>query len=132
MLVGALVATGVVAFLTREEREYGVWVYLKSDVTEEQRAAVKSAMGSLQPEGDVEYEDSEQARERFEEIYKDMPEVARPGPGEELPESFTLTTRNADLQCADLDPIRKLPGVDRIQVAQVPNDQVLPGEVTCY
>ena len=37
-----------------------------------------------------------------------------------MPESFRLTTKGREFDCARLVPIRRLPGVDQIQVIQRP------------
>jgi cell division protein FtsX len=132
MLVGALIATGVVLILTRDEREYVVVTQLTRDVTAEQKESVRSALGALEPVGDIEYRSSEQAWQEFQEIFEDMPTIVDQGSADAMPESFTLTTEDPEFDCSRLEPIRKLPGVDDFQVVQRANDEVLPAVVSCY
>jgi cell division protein FtsX len=132
MLVGALIATGTVLLLTRDEREYVVTAYLQPDTTEEQKAEVESALGALEPVGEIEFQTSEQAWQEFQEMFKDRPELIDNASPEAMPESFRLTTTDPDFTCSRLDPIRDLAGVEQLQVLQKPNDEVLAAAVSCY
>ncbi|OLF08895.1 permease-like cell division protein FtsX [Actinophytocola xanthii] len=132
MLVGALVATGVALYLTRDQREYVVTAYLRVDATEEQKAEVQAAMTGLKPAGEIEFENRDEAWRKFQEYFKDQPELLATGRREAMPESFRLTTADTAFTCSLLDPIRDLDGVDELHVHQKPNDEVLPATIFCY
>ena len=57
------------------EYTYNVSIFLKADVTDAQRDALKAALDGLHIPGGVEYESREQAYERFRELYKDSPDL---------------------------------------------------------
>jgi cell division protein FtsX len=121
LLVGALGASAVFALAGRgEQNRYAVTVFLTDDVSAGQRASIESALRGLHPMGDVGFETREQAWQRFKEAFKDKPDLISSGSVDAMPESFRLTTEGAEFDCAQLAPVRRLPGIEKIQVVQRP------------
>ncbi|WP_200210672.1 permease-like cell division protein FtsX [Micromonospora coerulea] len=121
MLVGALAATTVVLVIGRgDQHQYAVNVFLNKDVTAEQKAAIESALDALEPVESIRFESREQAWQHFKEMFKDSPDMIAQASADAMPESFRLTTKGREFDCARLVPIRRLPGVDEIQVIQRP------------
>jgi cell division protein FtsX len=121
MLVGAVAATTVVLVVSRgDQHEYAISVFLTRDVTAEQKTAIESALHALQPVEAIKFESREQAWQHFKEMFKDSPDMIAQASADAMPESFRLTTKGREFDCARLIPIRRLPGVDEIQVIQRP------------
>lgn len=132
MLVGALAATTVVLFVSRaDQRQYAVNVFLTQDVTAEQKTAIESALHALEPVEAIRFESREQAWQRFKEMFKDSPDMIAQASADAMPESFRLTTKGREFDCARLVPIRRLPGVDEIQVIQRPTKEKPGAAVGC-
>ena len=68
--------------------------------------------------GDIGFETREQAWQHFKEAFKDKPDLITSAAADAMPESFRLTTEGAEFDCAQLAPVRRLPGIDTIQVVQ--------------
>ncbi|BCY11794.1 permease-like cell division protein FtsX [Actinoplanes sp. L3-i22] len=121
MLIGAAAATGV--FLVtglpgRPEHRFTVNVYLKTDATAEQKAAVEAALPAFDPIGEVTFTDHEKAWQRFQEIAKGHEDVLTGVTSADLPESFSLETKGYLFDCAGYTKVRHMPGVDKVQVVQ--------------
>lgn len=121
MLVAALAATAVVLVVNRgDQHQYAVNVFLTQDVTAEQKAAIESALHALQPVEAIRFETREQAWQHFKEMFRDSPGVIEQASADAMPESFRLTTKGREFDCTRLTPIRRLSGVNEIQVLQQP------------
>ncbi|GAA2881623.1 hypothetical protein Acy02nite_16450 [Actinoplanes cyaneus] len=121
MLIGAGAATGAFLFAGlpgQPVHHYSVNIYLKSDATADQKAAVEAALPAFEPVGEVQFENRDQAWARFQELFKDRPEYLEGARKESLPESFKLETKGRLFDCAGYTKVRHLPGVDKIQVIQ--------------
>ncbi|HEX5594691.1 MAG TPA: permease-like cell division protein FtsX [Micromonosporaceae bacterium] len=130
MVVGALAAS-TVFLVVGHQHHYAVYVYLHEDVTTEQKGAIESALDALQPVGGIRFESGEQAFQRLRELFQDSPDMIRRFSADALPESFRLTTKSREFDCARLVPIWRLPGVNEIQVVQVPTKGKAPAVVGC-
>lgn len=123
MLVGAIAATTVIAIAGRNgqpEHRFNVTVFLGKDVTIQQKADVESALSALHPVDGVQFEDREEAWRKFQETFKDRPDLIASSKAEYLPESFRLVATGEVFDCAALASVARLPGVDETVVAQLP------------
>ncbi|MEU4220180.1 permease-like cell division protein FtsX [Actinoplanes sp. NPDC026623] len=121
MLVGAAAATGVLLVTGvpgQPMHHFAVTVYLDSDATAEQKAAIKEALPAFEPTGEVEFRDRASAWRRFQEMMKDRPDVLKDANESSMPESFNLETKGRFFDCAGYTKVRHLPGVDQLQVIQ--------------
>lgn len=117
ILVGAGAATGVLLLTGQNANRYTVNVWLNSDATAEQKAAIQAALPAFDPIGEVKFEDHEAAFKRFQELYKDSPEFADVSK-DAVPESFQLETKGRRFDCTGYDKVRHMPGVSKVQVIQ--------------
>lgn len=120
-LIGAAAATGV--FLVtglpgQPAHRYTVNIFLASDVTAAQKAAIEAALPAFKPSGKVKFETREEAWKKFQEMAKDRPDVLREAKMEQMPESFSLETEGGRFDCTGYAKVRHMPGVDELQVLQ--------------
>jgi hypothetical protein len=101
------------------EYTFNVSVFLKADVTDADRDAVRSALAGIDTLDGVEYESREQAYENFKEIYRDSPDLIESVRPDTLPESFRFQTKGTDFDCRILAPALALPAVDDVYVAGI-------------
>jgi cell division protein FtsX len=106
------------------EYTYSVAIFLKADVTDAQRQALKEALDGAGIPGGVEYESREQAYANFKKLYKDSPELIEKVRPDTLPESFQFETKgtNKDFDCGLLAPVKDLPGIDDVTVTRFSKD----------
>ncbi|WP_436533936.1 permease-like cell division protein FtsX [Actinoplanes sp. HUAS TT8] len=121
MLLGAGAATGV--FLVtglpgQPVHTFAVYVYLETDATAEQKAAVQAALPAFDPTGEVKFTSREEAWKHFQELGKSNPEILQGAKMEYLPESFGLETKGRLFDCAGYTKVRHMPGVNKVQVIQ--------------
>jgi hypothetical protein len=91
-----------------------VRVFLTTDSTPAQRAAVASALDGLPGVVGYTYEDHQHAYERFKAAFCDAPDLVGATKPESLPESFVVTLRSTtDLSTVD-NAVGRLPGVDAV------------------
>jgi cell division transport system permease protein len=132
-LLGAAAATGVflVAGLPGQPtHRYTVNIFLESEVTPPQKAAIEAAIPAFEPSGQVRFETREEAWRNFQDMAKDRPDVLRETKMEYMPESFNLETEGRLFDCTGYAKVRHMPGVDRLQVVQhLTNDYV--ATITC-
>jgi cell division transport system permease protein len=135
LVLGGGIATAVLLVTGRlgpATHRYEVTVYLSHEVTAEQRAAIESALAGLHPIEGVRFESREQAYENFKRIFKDSPDLVDSVKPDTLPESYHLSTRGKEFDCAALAPVRSRPGIDEIMVMQVPDGKDRPAaQVHC-
>ncbi|WP_238013734.1 permease-like cell division protein FtsX [Dactylosporangium sp. AC04546] len=91
-----------------------VSVFLKVDVTEEQRSNLKSAIESNPLVKTVEYESKKQAWERFQTQFKDAPDLVNATKEESLPESFRIKLKDPNAVKQFSDEIRTQEGISDI------------------
>lgn len=106
------------------EYSYNVSIFLRADVTDPQRDALRAALDGIDVPGGVEYESREQAYANFKELYKDSPDLVAKVSPDTLPESFRFGTKgtNKTFDCGLLAPVKDLPGVDDITVSRFSKD----------
>jgi cell division protein FtsX len=124
VLIGAAIAATVFLLAGPErapQNRYEVTVFLGRDVTAEQKAAIGSKLPALHPVDGVRFEDHEQAWKKFQEMFKDDPELVQGASAAALPESFRLATKGTTFDCAALAPVRRLAGAEKITVVQRPS-----------
>jgi cell division protein FtsX len=133
MLVGAVTATAAILLLDEgpPQHRYDVSVFLDHDISAEQRDAVESALAALHPVDGIRFESREQAYQRFQDMFRDEPELTESTEPEDMPESFRLTTTGEVFDCAALRSVRQLPGVAETVVVQVPADERPGAAVHC-
>lgn len=122
MLVGAGVVTGGLLVTGRWEtvpvHRFRVTVFLHGDVTAEQKAAIEAALPAFKPSGDITFENRYEAWRRFQEIFKDSPNILRGAKAGSMPESYTLETTGRLFDCTGYRKVRHLPGVDEVLIVQ--------------
>ncbi|NJC71249.1 hypothetical protein HC031_16235 [Planosporangium thailandense] len=119
-LAGAVAATALVLVFGQPKHQYNVTVFVADDITPEQKTAVKAALPALHPVNGVQFEDRAQAWKRFQQLFKDAPDLLASSRAEYMPESFRLETTGREFDCAALARVRRLPGVKEVQVVQRP------------
>jgi cell division protein FtsX len=122
MLVGAGVATGGLLVTGRWERvpvhRFGITIFLRSNVTAEQKAAIETALPAFKPSGDITFENRDEAWRRLQEIFKDSPDILRGVKPGSMPESYNLETTGHLFDCTGYRKVIHLPGVDEVVVFQ--------------
>ena len=121
MLIGAGAATAVFLAIGspgRSEHRFAVRVFLDTDATADQKAAVEAALPAFEPSGDVTFVSREAAWQKFQDVMKDRPDVLKVAKKQDLPESFDFETTGRSFDCAEYASVRQMPGVDRVQVIQ--------------
>ncbi|MET7393536.1 permease-like cell division protein FtsX [Dactylosporangium sp. NPDC005572] len=91
-----------------------VSVFLKVDVTDEQRTNLKSAIESNPLVKTAEYESKKQAWERFQTQFKDAPDLVNATKEESLPESFRIKLKDPNSVKQFSDEIRSQEGISDI------------------
>jgi cell division transport system permease protein len=133
LLVGAAIATVTVLAVNAgaQQHRYDVTVFLAHDTTAAQKNAIRTALNRLHPVDGIQFEDRQQAYAKFQEMFKDHPDLLTSTKPDSLPESFRLATSATEFDCPALNNIRRLPGVDDVVVVQ-PAVHGHPGaKVTC-
>lgn len=123
LLVGAIAATAAFLATGRQgppRHRYQVSVFLTSAVTDEQRAALKSALSALHPVDGVQYESRADAWRKFQEQFKDSPDLVAATRPDSLPESLRLTTSGAAFDCRRFAPVERMSGVESTVILQLP------------
>ncbi|AEV86077.1 hypothetical protein ACWT_5060 [Actinoplanes sp. SE50] len=133
ILLGAAVATGV--WLVRglpgqPVQHFSVSVYLKDDVTAEQKAAIEAALPAFQPVGPITFIDRDKAWRHAKELFKDDPDFLDSVNPDVMPQSFSLETKGRLFDCTGYATVRHLPGVQKVQVVQAPVNHYI-ASITC-
>ncbi|MEU7822502.1 permease-like cell division protein FtsX [Catellatospora sp. NPDC049133] len=133
VLVGALVATAVIVFTgwNEPEHRYQVSVYLERDITAQQRETVQSALAGLDPVEAVRYESGEQSFQNFKDQFKDAPDLLETITADDLPGSLLADFAAPEFDCAMLEPVKELAGVDTVVVLQLPEGDGPRARVSC-
>jgi len=121
-VIGAGATVGVLAGTGRLSRtsQYSVSVYLKHDVTADQKAAIEAALSAFHPSGTVTFESRAEAWKKFQEMTANLPTGPSTVTADAMPESFRLATKGRWFDCDGVRAVRSLPGVDEIAVFQQP------------
>jgi cell division transport system permease protein len=91
-----------------------VSVFLKADVTEEQRKGLESDLNGDDLVQEVTYESKELAWERFKTQFRDAPDLVNATKPESLPESFRIKLKNPKLFNEINEKYRERAGVSEI------------------
>jgi cell division transport system permease protein len=73
-----------------------VSIFLKPDVTPAQRTGLESALKSDPLVREVKFESKEEAHARFQDLFRDAPELVKVVPADKLPESFRVKLNNPE------------------------------------
>jgi cell division protein FtsX len=94
-------------------------IYLRHDITDDQRAAIEAAMRSLPgASGEVRYESREQAWDRYVKLFADSPNLLANVPPLSLPASLRISMTELT-DCAVLSPVLALPGAQTVRVVDL-------------
>lgn len=91
-----------------------VSIFLKKDVTEDQRAQLRQQLATDPLVRDIFYENKQQAFVRFKEQFKDSPDLVENVQPEALPESFRVKLRDPTQYEAAATRYGGAPGVDQV------------------
>lgn len=91
-----------------------VSIFLRTDVTEEQRNGLQSDLKSDPLVREVTYESSEQAYENFRKLYADAPDLVESVKADTLPQSFRVKLKDPQQFQAVSDKYRDRAGIDEI------------------
>lgn len=91
-----------------------VSIYLKKDVTDEQRAAIEAAIKEDPLVDRYEHETREQAYEHFKEMFQDAPDLVSSVTPETLPESFRVSLKNPEEYQQAFEKYKDYPGISDI------------------
>lgn len=91
-----------------------VSIFLKTDVTDDQRTSLKDALNNDPLVQEVIYESKEQAWERFKTQFRDAPDLVAATKPDSLPESFRVKLRDPQKVQALSDEFRSRDGISEI------------------
>ncbi len=91
-----------------------VSIFLKTDVSEQQRTDLDTKLKSDPLVKEVTYVDKQQAYERFQKMYADAPDLVSAVKPDQLPESFRLKLQNPEQYKNIYDQYKDTEGVDEI------------------
>lgn len=73
-----------------------VSIFLKNDVTEAQRTGLEAALKSDPLVREVKFETKAEAHKRFQELFRDAPDLVNAVPPDKLPESYRVKLKNPE------------------------------------
>ncbi|MFR9779248.1 permease-like cell division protein FtsX [Micromonospora sp. MS34] len=91
-----------------------VSIFLKTDVSEQQRTDLDAKLKGDPLVKEVTYVDKQQAYERFQKMYADAPDLVNAVKPDQLPESFRLKLQNPEQYKNIYDQYKDTEGVDEI------------------
>jgi cell division transport system permease protein len=94
--------------------EIEVSIFLRSDVTDAQRSAIDSAISANPLVAQKTYETREEALERFEQLWKDLPEFVKSVGPNSLPESFRDKLKDPETYKTFTDQMTGMQGIQDI------------------
>ncbi|MFS8479969.1 MAG: permease-like cell division protein FtsX [Micromonosporaceae bacterium] len=92
-----------------------VSVYLKKDITEEERAAIEAAIQEDPLVEHYEYETREQAYENFKKMFRDAPDMVSSVKPEYMPESFRISLKDPERYQDAYERYKDYPGISEIR-----------------
>lgn len=95
-------------------QEVEVSIYLKGDVTDDQRAGLKSQLDSDPLVREVYYESKEEAYQNFSEMFSDAKDMVESVGPNEMPESFRVSLKDPTQFHAINDQYRQTEGVQSV------------------
>lgn len=91
-----------------------VAIFLKAEITDEQRTALEGELKSDSLVKEVSYETREEAYNRFKEMFQDAPDLVNAIKADQLPETFRLKLHNPEQYKQIYDNYKDSEGVDDI------------------
>jgi cell division protein FtsX len=128
----AVGASGTVAGLLitgwrpRVDRVYSVTVFLKTEVTPPQQAAVQAALGKMTTVDGIHLETRDEAFANVQKWFAANPGRTLGVKADDMPEAFKASTKGPNFDCTVMSAVQKMPGVQDTVVTTVPV-QDLPG-----
>ncbi|XVU23769.1 permease-like cell division protein FtsX [Actinoplanes sp. CA-054009] len=134
VLAGAAGGVGYLLYAGFEkpvERSYDISVFLKPEATEAQKKAIHDQLAKVPHEGEVRFENRDQALARFKELWKDEPSFAEQVNAKSLPESYRLTSKVAAFDCAPMKVAGQMAGVNDVVIVMYPVKNEPGGSIRC-
>jgi cell division transport system permease protein len=94
--------------------EIEVSIFLRTDVTDAQRAAIESRIDGNSLVASKTYESRQQAFDKFKVLWKDSPDFIKSVGPDSLPESFRVKLKNPEKYQTFASQIQTLPGIQDI------------------
>jgi cell division transport system permease protein len=91
-----------------------VSIFLKANVTEQQRTVLESALKSDPLVREVKFETKNEAHARFQEMFRDAPDLVNAVPPDKLPESFRVKLKNPEQYDQVYAKYKDTQGIDTI------------------
>jgi cell division transport system permease protein len=91
-----------------------VSIFLKPDVTSAQRTELEAALESDPLVREVKFENKNEAHARFQELFRDAPDLVKAVPPDKLPESFRVKLQNPEEYDQVYEKYKDTQGIDSI------------------
>jgi cell division transport system permease protein len=116
-LVGAVFVASfaVDRALTLQTKKVEVAVFLKRDVTPEEKDQILRVLLAMTEVASVTYESKQQAYETFKKLFRDEPDIVENTTADALPESFRVKLKDPNQFAVVRDRLEGRPGIDQIQ-----------------
>jgi cell division transport system permease protein len=116
-LVGAVFVASfaVDRALTLQTKKVEVAVFLKRDVTAEEKDSIQRDLLAMTEVASVTYESKQQAYETFKKLFRDEPDIVQNTTADALPESFRVKLKDPNEFTVVRDRLEGRPGIDQIQ-----------------
>jgi cell division transport system permease protein len=116
-LVGAVFVASfaVDRALTLQTKKVEVAVFLKRDITPEERDAIQRDLLAMPEVASVSYESKQEAYDTFKRLFRDEPDIVENTTADALPESFRVKLKDPNQFAVVRDRLDGRPGIDQIQ-----------------
>jgi len=116
-LVGAVFVASfaVDRALTLQTKKVEVAVFLKRDITTEERDSIQRDLLAMPEVASVTYESKQEAYETFKRLFRDEPDIVENTTADALPESFRVKLKDPNQFAVVRDRLEGRPGIDQIQ-----------------
>lgn len=91
-----------------------VSIFMREDVTDAQRSSLEAALQTNTLVQSADFESREQAFAKFQQLWKDSPDLVKAVKPGQLPESFRVKLKNPEQYAAFQDQIKGSPGIQDI------------------
>jgi cell division transport system permease protein len=116
LLGGVMVLSEIVGrAVHRIENQVEVNIFLRNDITPDQRTDLEGLVSGMPEVKGVEYISKEKAYEEFKELYRESPEIYENVDQDILPASYRIELRNPKSAQAVSTRLEGQPGVDEVQ-----------------
>ena len=114
------------------ENRYAISVFFKSEVTSAQVNAVHATLARIRSTDGVHLETGEDAYQKFQQEFKDNPQLLSSTTADTMPQSFHLdTVSRDDFDCTLVAPIGTMAGVSLYAVTLYPRDGHPGAKIAC-